>query len=606
MPLNYLYTYLSSIPTAQRDRLFNILRSEVEQGYVPSITNYEERLVQILSQLNTLSPQPSFVYREQAYRSKTSSYNIQDMETKAISDLEILYQEAVMLEQAITAHDSIVSFKLDSINSAIDRLEKEINAMEILAASTDGTVSVVFDSFADGDTHRLTRSLAGSDLWPFIIDGYDLLDSKYDAKVDTGELTLPIKTARVARLAAASISNQVPPGDQSHATVDTPTQEASFSLAQLLDNNPNTYWAETVSIETKSTDKATAELTLTLAGPIQANKITLRPFSRYPFKITRMQYKSSSGASAWTELEDVTYPVLLDQDEIVRFPYVLMHQLKLYIEQTNISGYRYIVDNTDTNIKQIFDYATGQMTDIAGDVISNRNIYYAMSSNMQRLLNVEQDRLLDVDTVNVYQFMYGFKEIVVESDIYESAGLFVSEITQVDNAGALGLTTEEVLPENCFVEYDALIDYYQEDGFSGRQAYNLLPVDTTMVNEILDGIENTTQTSWSCTTRFPVENTLTLYMNGTLLESSEYSTTTNLDGTATVTITNATIKNNLRRSSVFSCSYTPTKSTYNVTLDHNKYVKARLRVVLRTNRSNFMITPEIAAYYLRFKKYTGI
>jgi hypothetical protein len=605
MALNYLYSYLSSIPSAQRDRLVETLRTEIEQGYISSVTNYEERLIQILSQLNTLTPYPGFIYREQAYRSKISSYNMNDMESKAIADLELLFQEAVLLEQAITAHDSIVAFKLDSINSAMDRLEKEIDAMEILAASTDGTVSVAFDSFADGDTHRLTRNQSGFDLWPFIVDGYDLVPATYDAKVDTGELTLPVRTSRIARLAAATIQNQVPVGDQAHSLIDTPTQEASFSLAQLLDNNANTYWAETVSLETRSTDRATAELVLTLAGPIQANKITLKPFSRYPFKITNIQYKRTNGATAWTDLEDIIYPILLDKDYILRFPYVLVSQIKIFIEQTNLSGYRYIVDNTQTNIKQIFDYATGQMTDIDGDTISNRSVYYAMSNNMQQLLRVEQDRLLDVDTVNVYQFMYGFKEVLVESDIYYDTGLFVSEGTEVANAGAIGLTTDENIPDKCYVEYEALVDYYQDNSFISRATYNLIPADTSTINEILDGTENTSETSWSCTTRFPVEGALILYMNGTLLATSEYSTTTNANGTLTVTIGNATVKNNLRRVSTFTCQYTPQNSAYTVVLDKATSADIKLRILLRTNKANFMITPEIAAYYLRFKKYTG-
>jgi len=94
---NYLNTYLNSIPAAQKQKLLDKLYGDINSGSLTSVGEYESRLSSGMAVLQSSPGTPSFKALKTEKNGLTSSANYNDMESKAISDLKILYGEAVLL-----------------------------------------------------------------------------------------------------------------------------------------------------------------------------------------------------------------------------------------------------------------------------------------------------------------------------------------------------------------------------------------------------------------------------------------------------------------------------------------------------------------------------
>jgi len=244
--LNYLNSYLNSIPASQKQKLLNTLFGDINNGKLTSTGEYETRLATGLVALESAIGSPSFKLRKAIKNGLTSSANYNDMEVKAISDLKTLYTEAVLLEQLILDYGQITDANLESIEAAIGRMEKKVDILEILAANTDGYIDSSFNSFEEENTNRLERYQV-TNYGPFIVDGPGYLEEEYDAVVENKALKLPVEDEIKYRISAAELQDQLPLGSTA-LTSGTTLENSAYSLGKLIDNNPSTYWAETVDV----------------------------------------------------------------------------------------------------------------------------------------------------------------------------------------------------------------------------------------------------------------------------------------------------------------------------------------------------------------------
>jgi hypothetical protein len=606
---SYLNTYLSSIPSSQRQRLLNTLFGDINTGELSTLGEYEARLATGLQSLETTIGTPSFKLKKAIQNGLTSSANFNDMESKAIGDLKSLYTEAALLGQLASDHNQITEANLSSIIAAIGRMERKIDVLEILSANTDGYVSSSFNSFEEDNTNRLERYQTLNNE-PFIVDGPGYLSEEYDAVVENEALHLPVDKAIAYRLDSAEIQNQVPPGITTLSSGIYLEEEAPYALGKLIDNDKTTYWAETVDVNgAVPVTPATTDLIVTLLGVQQLSRIIIDPFARHPYKITNISYKKNKlSTSDFTSIDSLTYPILLTSKTLIEFSTIYAEQLKFGIEQDNFSLLRYMTNSSNDTITRLFDLSTGQELDIDSSVGTPDSVYFAMSTNMKRALGINKSLLSESEIVDTYEYLYGIKTLELSQLQYKSNGIYVSDPLAVEKLGAIGLETNQTSTELTPIEYDVLISLSDTDGTSETLIPQpILPAGESVDSEILDCSYSTPY--WVATTRFGVDDltSIVVKMNSSLLtETTHYNL---VQDPTTKKVTVQIIGDNLGwptvRTSNFTVSYEPVIESYVVETERFDNAIINLRIFMRSIDPNKLLTPSVRSYSLKYKKYSS-
>lgn len=630
---SYLNAYLSSIPASQRQRLLNLLYTRVQSTQIKSVADYEAQFQTDIAKLNADPTAPVFKLRSQNYRDITSSANFNDMENNAINSLKTLYQEAVLLEDAVSNHVSVVDADLASIEATVDDINKQVTQLELLASNTNGFVTSVYDSFNVDNSNRLTRTSSTVNLGFFIDPKLGFIQPAFDATIENGSLRLPIQNTLHFNINSATVENQDPIGistlEQIAASgVITDTQQLQYSLADLL--SPQTsdrYWAETVDVPSlvdasgNPILSAETDLVLGVAGIQQINRITIDPFSRYPYTITNIEYTKNALSDTWHQVP-ITFPVTVEALTPIDLPNnIYADKLKLHIRQNNYSALRYTTTGVTNTIDSLYNVATGNQFQPPESLTNPDTYYYAMTNNMQNLLGINTTLVSDTTQVNVYEFMYGMKSIALQQLRYANLGLYVSKPFRIESPGAIGLDVIESIPQLTAIQYRAIVNYKdivdgQETGTSVLET-NILPgqamsIADDVYPEILDGSDNTVIVGqWSGFTRFPLEwvNSTTptkpfvVKQNGISIAGT-FNLEQQADNTARVWFYSGNNAN--RNISTFTVSYTPLESARVVDLERHDVAYITLQVLLRSISPNPLLTPFVTSYSMKFKKFGSL
>ncbi len=610
----YLEAYASSIPAAQRQSLLNLIFSDVISNKIKTTSEYESVLAKDLASLTSGLTIPLFALRTASFQSVTNSANFNDMESKAITALGVLYGEASNLEQAIDHYGKVIIGNLDSLSSMVARLEKQTDTMEILASNTEGYTLTTFDSFNENNTYRLNRSAVVATT-PFIIPDIGFIIPEEDAVIVANSLTLPTDIVTSYRITSAYITNQIPPSGVVVTSQDIPSVIDPLELANLIDSNPSTYWAETIDLQTLSSTSAEADLVMNLAGVQLVSNIDLVPFTRFPYEITSVEYTKNIDSGTYYEMLDDTtqYPLIADRTLNVKFSDKYADSIKLHIKQSNYSSLRYVSNNADNTITALFDTAVNRQIPTT-DLLDPNSYYFAMTSLMKDLLDIEKSKLTDTDTIDVFEFMYGAKTIDIGRTGYLNQGIYVAQPYHLLNGGAVGLNTVEgPNHELTSVEYSLIVEYLDIPAgnttpeFAGRFTYDILPANTkTVINEVLDGVDDTNTSSWNATSHFGVRDltTVVVKQNNIPLIPSAYSISQDpITKKVTVNLLDSVITPTQRRISFYTISYLPSLSAYTVDLVQHDESFIYLRILLRSNSANTAITPTVHSYSLKFKTF---
>lgn len=629
----YLNAYLSSIPSAQRQRLLNLLYTKVQTTQIQSVSDYENQFQTDIAKLNTDPTAPVFTLRTQNFRDVTNSANFNDMEANAIGSLKTLYEETILLEDAISNHVSVVDGDIKSIEATIDDLNKQISNLELLAANTDGFITSVYDSFNVDNSNRLTRTSPGANAGFFTDPVLGFIDPNFDATIDNGTLKLPVATQVDFNINTATLENQIPIGittlEQIAASgAFVPSQQLQYALADLLSpQNVSSYWAETVDVKSlvdasgNNITGAETDLVIGIGGIQQINHISVNPFSRYPYTITDIQYTKNNTSNVWHDLSDILeFPIAIEGLTNIDIPSIYASTLKFHIKQNSYSSLRYITTGVNNTISDLFDVATGTELQPPSSLVNPDTYFYAMTGNMQGLLGITNSLITDTDEINVYEFMYGIKSLGISRVLYSNKGLYVSKPFRSISPAAIGLTSVEDIPELTVVQYRVLVSYKDitdgiETGTDTLEA-NILPGDISVISnipvgnqraypEIIDGSDDTATGQWSGFTRFAVNysDDVTVFQNGVEMLPGTFNVEAQTDGTARIWFYSS---NNINRNiSVFTVNYTPATG-HVIDLVKHDVAYITLQIILRSISPDRLLTPLVSSYSMKFKKWGAL
>ena len=614
----YLDSYLSSIPAAQKQNLLNLIYGQVLNGSITTTGQYQVALNSLLAQLAPGLTAPTFKQYIAPFQSVTRSPDYNAMETQAISALGILYKECNLLDQAITDYQNVTNGNLDAIEATTANLEAQISALELLSANTDGYTSTVYDSFNESNSHRLTRSQSIPST-PFIVQNNVFIPAEYDAQIINNQLQLPVISSTPYIISNIALSGLYPsPSAPGVATSsDLPVSSNPYDISNILLNDPTKYWAETVDLNTLFTNTVSSSLTITLAGTQSISNIYIDPFTRFPYNIDSIWYTVNNtsaniggGLSGIIEITDLDYPITISTATNITFPSITADTIILNISQSNYSALRYIEPASTGIISSLLDIADNGV--LSSNATLPNTYAFTMTSIMQNLLNIGAETANATNTVNVYEFLYGAKQIELSENKYSYQGIFVTQPYTINNCAAIALNTTDNIPADTAIEYNILVDFYNT--VNGSPVFQeslgtvpILPATEDNVFEILDGTNNTVLQNWTATTRFGTSNlnSITVYQNGTKVITNSCTLTQNPSGTVTITIHDSIIPSYIRDTSVFTITYNTNIAANIITLPKYSQAVITLQIFLRSITPNTTVSPTVSSYSMQFKAYTG-
>lgn len=298
-PLNKVNSVL---PQARKDAIKSIIADAIKRNEIQRTNDVTIELDKLTSQVSSLDSESVFKIREAIAGERISSEDWNDTQKEAFIDLRSIYEEIKLVNSLATKHNEINQSELRQSKTAIIKAITDIRKYQFLKQFQDYQ-DIKYVDFSDGRNTSFSRPLAHID-------------------TQTHKLELPSRTRRRLQqskidLASTEVSYRVLGGGIQNGL------DESFSPEMMLDDNPNTFWAELVMTDGVVTqnyspsgdgglgtnfrsDGLIVEVELTLSNTQRINNISLLPFSAYPLRIIDLAYKESPFVSHWTKVPSFT------------------------------------------------------------------------------------------------------------------------------------------------------------------------------------------------------------------------------------------------------------------------------------------------------------
>jgi len=496
MRKSYIESYYSIIPKIQQDRLLQILKTKYDDaGVSPDDKTLQNKLEELVAELKNPLGNPLIQLRKAEKYSKVSSVDYNNTMEEAYVDLGALFKQNNTINRTIKTHKLINDATLRDVRSALRKVENDIMVYKVIKENKTGITDAKFNTFYKDDNQAE--------------------DGPYKAWIDTdtNSLKLPFgmdnSTLSINGLAAAEISISRY-GGGIMGTLETEEHRKE----KAIDESMQTFWGEVIltdepirQIYNGNLEFGTiCEVTIRLFRTEPINHIKILPFTNYPLRIFKIEYREAI-ADSWSEL-DITEQTSVSAIEF-NFTEIYAKEIRIVINQKNpsINTYnipKYIVNNaqmwqqivdreyslsTSTNApiqatQDMIDYITGfraytdeiekykektkelgKTEDSAGSSMS-KTIFKATTQEMTKaskvgaeelsmdILREKDDPDKELIEVRKYEYLYGAYNIDIKHIWYLERGEYVSP--QYKANGAIletRLDAVEVLPSGASIEY---------------------------------------------------------------------------------------------------------------------------------------------------------
>lgn len=237
---NYLNGYLEVLPPYQRQRIEEILEENRSLYGINEVT--EGAFRHLISEL-AKNRQPASSMVPQIDRLDPELYNTYKMNTHI--DLNALFLETLMIESAVENFESIFDGILSELEQSVNALRERVDGMKTIKAGEFG-ISVQKESFESKNSMANERRYANL----FVDrDGSPVKPARYERQHDQYFITLP-KTKQVDAIRPNGVPTaKIEVADRRGRPVQMNDTSERYQLENVLDGNPNTYWAEVILVD---------------------------------------------------------------------------------------------------------------------------------------------------------------------------------------------------------------------------------------------------------------------------------------------------------------------------------------------------------------------
>lgn len=359
MSHNFLKSFNSILPPSQQERLKDMMLVDPDPNL--STEQLEQEVQNLLSQLGKNSP--TMQLRIQSGKTNSLEYNTTLREV--LADLSALYHESTLLDAIISNNAKINLSTITEIESEINRIERKIESINLLADNHEGYSSTSRDDFFDEEKRQRSREGSAEGLFADRDSPKgEVLPKELDAHVDksVGCLELPLSSSNYDRLhlngstvATIEILEQVGEGFKDF--------DPSYSIDKAIDIEEDTFWGEVIladeplRVPLDGVDRgAVCKFKITLPNPSTVSEITILPYSEFPIELVSIAYTIDDVDSLGGYIKewDRENPCFIDSSFKYNFPAVTAKSLIITICQQHSNRQSYIITEEQKQNRQLW------------------------------------------------------------------------------------------------------------------------------------------------------------------------------------------------------------------------------------------------------------
>lgn len=468
----------SLVSSLQSNKILQKIKKQKEEGLFRNETEYNDELKRQLIDITNKENKPVFAFTPIANGLAYSEYINKAMDDISL-DLEVAFSELNYLFNKVASHQSFYDKTVTEIQSLINKLERNLESIEIEASLDTIYNKVSYDSFLDKSKRLALDSIAASEAY---YDDRQEVKTKAEtlAEVNTnnGELSLPKFSEKLVGISDISIIT-------TETTVsDFDIQIPGVTTANLINQDSSSIWSYNILTKSRLTAPATLSLEINLGDKKEINQLSISPNANIPCIVKSISYYNENGEEISLDLPEET----LTEDRLYSFPKVIAKRLKLKLEQDRNKLIPY-----DLNAETI------SLGDLQRDTNLDANLLSISSNvndqirdpNIKNILGISQNSITDKVLLNNYVF--SLSSIKVSLSDFRGKGIYVSKPVRFKKPSLVGLEathnipdildllTTETMPSGS-IEYSLIKkDYDKESKLLRSQGFNVLPIGQARV-----------------------------------------------------------------------------------------------------------------------------
>lgn len=469
----------SLIGTLQSNRMLQKTQQRQNNGEFRSQTEFQEALREQLINVTQNENEPTFSYIPITTGPAYSEYVNGAMDQISL-DLQVAFSEINYLFAKIASHESFFSRTVQEVQNLINKLERQLESVEIEASLDTVFNRVAYDSFLNKSKrmsleHPLSQELYFDDREDEKVDS----DSFGEIDIRTGILSLPKFSSDSVQIAEVRIV-------ATETTVsDFDIQIPGITTDNLLSTVESDIWSYNILTTNRLKNPAVLVLEVDLGDKKEINQLLLSPNAAIPALLDSISYEDETGADIALDIDSRT----LSEDVLFTFPTVIARRLKISLRQDRTKILPFDLNGQNTSLD---DLQRDPTLEVTIDSITQNIQEQINDPSIKNSLGLQENTIQNQILLNNYVF--SLNSIQIGLSDYKSKGVYVSTPVQAQKVSLAGLETENHIDEvidiqtqlpmpSGSIEYSMVKKDYAEDGRLMRtSSFNVLPLGATTVN----------------------------------------------------------------------------------------------------------------------------
>jgi hypothetical protein len=430
----YLDSVLRILPGVQARQITELLRGLQVSGQVRNATEYEAKLRELASLVNSSSPVPSFQQLRALVWSMCSSDAHNTMMQALKNDIEAAFLQVDEIGQKIADHNVLfMGNTLLDLDRNLSEQENKIRSLEWLADQTNEFTRVLVNTFSSASLLSVARSEVGADnLY------YDNRTTEQARKntympsafvsVEGRKLILDSETDPTVK----PIEIVVHTDSNSYGTeiqVDTESD-----INNIIDGTVGTFWNRNIYLYTE-VPKVSTILEFVFGSGRDVNYLIVQGGSTEPFFVERIDGVHPDGYVINLLSEEIE----IDTSKRIDFPRSFVKSIRVTFYTKTSHRAEYFVPK-DNSVHDVFDsknkYERLLKRDWMGPVVRK-----AIAS--ERAANICNVPNPPTKQINSFRYTLTLDNVWFGNSSYIDSGVFVSKPLKIDNIGILAIRTTE-------------------------------------------------------------------------------------------------------------------------------------------------------------------
>ncbi len=451
----YLDSVLRILPGVQARQITELLRGLQASGQIRNATEYEAKLRELASLINSSNPIPSFQQIRALIWSMCSSDAHNTMMQALKNDIEAAFLQVDEVGQKIADHNVLfMGNTLLDLDKNLSEQENKIRSLEWLADQTNEFTRVLVNTFSSASLLSVSRSETGAD------------NLYYDNRAtEQTRKSTDIPSAFVSIEGRKLILDSAVDPTVKPIEIVVQTDSSSYgseiqvdmydNINNIIDGTVGTFWSRNVYLYTE-VPKVSTVLEFVFGSSRDVNYLIVQGGSTEPFFIERIDGIHPDGYTINLLSEEVE----VDISKRVDFTRCLVKSIRITFYTKTSHRAEYFVPK-DNSVHDAFDSKNKYERLLKRDYLSpvvRKAIASERAANICNVPNVPTKQ------INSFRYTLTLDNVWFGNSVYVDSGVFVSKPLKIDGIGILAVRTVET------VEPDAVVTNSIE--------YEIIKIDT--------------------------------------------------------------------------------------------------------------------------------